>query len=93
MTSIITKAGTTSGIGKSTGREVTVIKSATRKMKGTRNIENDGTAAIIGTETNTDHAIQITRNTGKTLETGVRDLGGSKRSSYLKSVTVEENYL
>lgn len=73
MTNTITKADTTSGSGKSTGREVTVIKSATRKTKGTRDIKSDGTAAIIGTETNTDHTIQITKKTGETLGTGARD--------------------
>lgn len=76
MTDTITKAGTMTGTAKSTGTEVTVIKSATRKRTGTTDRESSTTAAavITGTETNTD-GILIMRNTGETRETGVRDLG------------------
>lgn len=75
MTDTITKAGTTTGTVKSTGRGATVTKSATRKRTGTTDRESGTTAAVItGTETNTD-GILIMRNTGETRETGVRDLG------------------
>lgn len=75
MTDTITKAGTTTGTAKSTGTEVTVIKSATQKRTGTTDRESGTTAAVITwTETNTD-GIRILRNTRETLETGVRDLG------------------
>lgn len=73
MIDTITKAGNMTGIEKSTGKEATVTKIATRKTIGTRDRERSITAAITGTETNRD-GTPIMINTGEIRETGGRDL-------------------